>query len=74
LPNKEPHVIYKFENSTHTLTGRTYPKKKKLSIKIETGGSIKKEELANTHRQQTITTYKNISGKILVEVTNCDRP
>lgn len=52
LPNTEPHVIYKFENPTHT--GRTY-KKNKLIIKIEIRGSIKKEELANTHRQQTIT-------------------
>jgi hypothetical protein len=52
LPNTEPHVIYKFENPTHTW--RTY-QKNKLSVKIKTGGSIKKEELANTHRQQTIT-------------------
>jgi hypothetical protein len=34
LPNKEPHVIYKFENSTHTHTGRTYPKKKNLASKL----------------------------------------
>jgi hypothetical protein len=54
LPNTEPHVIHKFENSTHTHTGRTY-QKNKLSVEIKTGGSIKKEELGNTPRQQTIT-------------------